>query len=318
MQRVMRSSGDPVADRRFDFAEQLLARQDFSAAREVYEQALEQARGFAPAWFGLGVALTALADMPAASAAFREAIVADPADELGAGVELARIEGAREGAAAPRAFVKALFDSYADDFDQALTQKLGYVAPQRLAELIETQRPGSRFRNAIDLGCGTGLSGEAIATQVSRLAGVDLSSRMLEGARAKNLYDSLVEADIVEYLRASDEVFDLAFAADVFVYLGDLRPVLAALGERLSPGGAVAFSVEAAEGDGWVVQPSRRFAHSRTHIESALAAAGLSALAIEPAQLREDRGAPVDGYVVFAERPRSADPAATIDAHGTV
>ena len=48
----------------------------------------------------------------------------------------------------------------------------------------------------LDLGCGTGLAGAAFRPHVDWLAGVDLSPKMIEVARAKGLYDRLAVADI--------------------------------------------------------------------------------------------------------------------------
>ena len=56
---------------------------------------------------------------------------------------------------------------------------------------------------------------------------------MIEQARAKNLYDRLVAADLVEFLHGEPAVSaDLAVAADVFVYIGDLEPVFAGVCPR--------------------------------------------------------------------------------------
>jgi len=314
MRPTLRSSGDPVADRRFDWAEQLLARRDFAAARYVYAQTLERAQGFAPAWFGLGVALVSLADAPAASAAFREALRADPADEMGASLELARIDAGAPVSAAPPAFVEALFNAYAKDFDAALADRLAYDAPRRIAQMVRAARPGARFPQAIDLGCGTGLAGEALAADIGRLEGVDISAGMLEAARARGVYDALHKAEIMTFLGAARERFSLAVAADVFCYFGDLAPAFGAVAHTLAPGGLFAFSVEEAGGDGWSVLASRRFAHSESHVRAALAAAGLSLVAIERCPLRMDGGAPVIGLIALAERERANDPAGAIDA----
>ena len=58
------------------------------------------------------------------------------------------------------------------------------------------------------------------------MVGVDLSPAMLAQARAKGLYDRLVEAEVLRFL--ADEAalkarYHLILAGDVFVYLDDLR-----------------------------------------------------------------------------------------------
>lgn len=82
-----------------------------------------------------------------------------------------------------------------------------------------------------------------------RLVGVDLSPAMAKQAEAKGVYDTLVVGDILDYLRAiaaeGDDFASLVVAADVFVYLGDLLPVLTAAAAILQPGcGLLAFTVE--------------------------------------------------------------------------
>jgi predicted TPR repeat methyltransferase len=49
----------------------------------------------------------------------------------------------------------------------------------------------------LDFGCGTGLSGEALAAaRVSRcIDGADVSAEMLEGARDKGVYRQLLKLD---------------------------------------------------------------------------------------------------------------------------
>jgi predicted TPR repeat methyltransferase len=96
----------------------------------------------------------------------------------------------------------------------------------------------------LDLGCGTGLMAVELAAEGRFIDGVDLSTRMLDGARAKGVYRSLYAAEVLEFLRAAQAQWDLIVAADVFVYIADLAPVFAAAFERLPPGGVFAFSIE--------------------------------------------------------------------------
>ena len=48
------SSGDPVADRRFEFARDVQLKGDLTSAADLLEQAAELAPNFASAWFSLG------------------------------------------------------------------------------------------------------------------------------------------------------------------------------------------------------------------------------------------------------------------------
>src|SRR3981081_3620857 len=86
--RLFLSSGDLVADRRFDFARDLQLKGDLVAAADLLSQAIELAPRFASAWFTLGKVREQLGERDAAIAAFRKAQDADPEDRHGAGLRL--------------------------------------------------------------------------------------------------------------------------------------------------------------------------------------------------------------------------------------
>ena len=102
--------------------------------------------------------------------------------------------------ALPQAYVARLFDDYAPRFDKHLTKNLGYRAPALIAEALSAVASGRRFASALDLGCGTGLMGEALRGRVDRLTGVDLSAAMIAKARERGVYDELVVGDAAAML----------------------------------------------------------------------------------------------------------------------
>src|SRR5271163_5141856 len=110
--RLFLSSGDLVADRRFDFARDLQLKGDLVAAADLLLQALELAPGFAADWFTLGEIREKLGERDAAIAAFRKAEAADPEDRHGANLRLMLL-GATNLSGMPPAYVRALFDQYA-------------------------------------------------------------------------------------------------------------------------------------------------------------------------------------------------------------
>src|SRR5690349_11733097 len=243
--RLFLSSGDVIADRRFEFARDLQLKGDLPAAADLLEQAIEIAPNFASAWFTLGEIREQLSERQAAIAAFRQARAADPEDRHGAAVKLMRL-GAEELAEMPKGYVQALFDQYAPRFEAALLGDLDYRAPQLLFKAVLSVRSAARkpafFKRAIDLGCGTGLAASAFAREVDHFIGIDLSPKMLAQARATGLYASLATADMVEALREKpDASAELVLAADAFVYVPDLLPVLCEVERVLTPGGLIAF-----------------------------------------------------------------------------
>jgi predicted TPR repeat methyltransferase len=165
--------------------------------------------------------------------------------------------------------------------------------------------------SVLDLGCGTGLGGAAFRPYCDWLAGVDISSGMVELARVKGLYDRLVVADLMEFLATeSGAQHHLALAADVFVYCSDLNPIAAAVARVLAPGALFAFTVETHEnmGDqsGVRLQGTLRYAHGPAHVRTALSAAGLQVLQLTEASTRTEKGAPVPGLLVVASTPSSS------------
>src|SRR5437762_11742847 len=89
--RLFLSSGDLIADRRYDFARDLQMRGDLPAAADLLQQAVELAPQFASAWFTLGEIRQELGQRDAAVEAFRKARDTDPLDRHGAAVHLMQL-----------------------------------------------------------------------------------------------------------------------------------------------------------------------------------------------------------------------------------
>jgi len=304
--RLFLSSGDLIADRRFDFARDLQLKGDLAAAADLLLQAIELAPGFASAWFTLGEIRERLGERDAAIAAFRKAGIADPDDRHGARLRLMLL-GAERLSDMPPAYVRALFDQYAPKFETALVDDLRYRGPALLFKAVLSVRAAIRkpafFKRAIDLGCGTGLAATAFAGEVDEFIGVDLSPRMIERARAGGLYAELEVIEMVQGLRGRrDASADLILAADAMVYLADLAPVLGETRRVLTAGGLVAFTVETHDGEGVILGEGLRYAHAASHVRSRLAAAGLALALLEDLSARNEDNAPVPGLVVVAEK----------------
>jgi predicted TPR repeat methyltransferase len=297
------SSGDLIADRRYAIARDLERRGELSGAADLLAQALEREPSFSAAWFALADVRERLGDRPGAGAAFRQALALDPDDAQGAGLRLARLEA--RNAPMPPAYVRALFDQYAPRYEDALVRELAYCAPRLLRDAVENVQAGRgrplRFRRMLDLGCGTGLAGEAFADCCEAMFGIDLSPAMIEQARRKKIYADLWVADLIEGLDREKTAVDLIVAADALVYFPDLEPLCRAAARVLEPGGLLAFTTETHEGAGVVLGEKLRYAHSAGHARAALEAAGLSVLRLAPASPRTENAVPVPGLVAVAE-----------------
>lgn len=298
---LWRSSGEPAADRRYEYAQALAGRGDFAEAADVLSQALDLAPKWAAGWFALGELRIKAGDLSAALA-FTEAARLDPSDELGAGLKLANIGACPVPNAAPEPYVRSLFDQYASGFDSHLRGKLNYCAPELLKFAIIRSGQGS-FNGALDLGCGTGLCGEAVKPLVQHLTGIDLSPNMIGMARAKGIYDHLVTSSITGFLSAKPPAcFDLILAADVLVYFGALTEVFELVHHCLKPQGLFAFTLQKAESADFVLGEELRFSHRETYIRDCIGASGLSLTLLEPAVTRHEKGVPVSGLIGIAAR----------------
>ncbi len=255
------------------------------------------------AWASRGDILRDMGRLDEARAAYEQALA------LGVDADLVRYclaglgQAASPPAAAPRAYVETLFDAYAGDFEQHLVQTLRYRAPDVLVAPLAQMHP-QPFRSVLDLGCGTGLCGPLVRERAQRLVGVDLSQKMLEQARARGVYDELVHADIVAHLQETQAQHDLVLAADVFIYIGDLSPVFAALGAAMLPGGLFCFSTEMAspEARGFELLPSLRYAHAETYLRELAAQHGFEVLRLSRETIREDQQQAIDGVFAFLVR----------------
>jgi predicted TPR repeat methyltransferase len=230
---------------------------------------------------------------------------------------LAAMGGAERPMRASDGYVRATFDDFAESFDRNL-EELGYRAPQLLFDTVMranglAQPPTSKSAqlpkwDVLDVGCGTGLCGALWRPLSRRLVGVDLSPNMLSKAAARAVYDQLHCAELTEWLSTCGQRFDLAVAADVLCYFGDLSAAFDATRSVLLPGGCFACSLEAipdsaAVEEPFVLLPHGRYQHRRNYVEAMLSASGLDLQSISTETLRYERQEPVIGLVVIARRP---------------
>jgi predicted TPR repeat methyltransferase len=169
--------------------------------------------------------------------------------------------------------------------------------------------PSGPRLDVLDIGCGTGLCGPLWRPLSRRLVGVDLSPNMLSKAALRAVYDQLNCAELTGWLAECEQTFDLAVAADVFCYFGDLSDAFQAVASVLRPGGRFACSLEAmaqssAADESFALLSHGRYQHSRRHLEAALCAAGLIVESISTETLRYERQEPVIGLVAVARLPR--------------
>lgn len=292
-------------------AEALTTSGDALAAVELLQPLARRYEDDATVHHALGRSWLGLREPVKALTALRQARDLAEGDEAAAVERLIIALEAGEGADLSAAYVRALFDRYADRFDQDLVGKLGYAAPDLLRSAVDRVMPGAEGLRILDLGCGTGLAGVTFKPLAAYLAGVDLSPRMVEKARQRTLhnralYDELGVGDVVEAMERTPGGWDLLVAADVLVYIGDLVPIFAAAARALPPAGRFAATVErlpaeqAAEP--FILGPTRRYAHAESYVRETAEVAGFTIRLMEPCTPRREKGVPVPGLLFVVER----------------
>ncbi len=277
-------------------------------AKAAFERAVALSPDRIPAHWCLAETCRDLGQTERAIQHYRHCLELDPDDRHGAGLGLALAGGGALPAQAPAAYVRQLFDDYAERFDTALVQALDYRAPALLDKAVRAVvGEDAAGLDVLDIGCGTGLMAPLVRPMARHLTGIDLSPAMLERARARDLYDELGEADLVDALNARRAAVDLVVAADVLVYVGDLEPALAGAWRALRPGGVFAFSVERAEdgGAGFQLGLKSRYAHAPAYVRARAEQAGFVIRILEDAVLRRENGRDVAGLITVLVKPEN-------------
>ena len=120
--------------------------------------------------------------------------------------------------------VRDMYDRWAASYDIELIEENGYAQPRRCAEMLARYLTDRRAE-ILDIGCGTGLSGAALADAgYGVIDGCDFSAGMLAKARGTGFYRRLFSADLnAPPLDATDAAYDAAVAVGVFGF-GHVQP----------------------------------------------------------------------------------------------
>ncbi len=258
----------------------------------------------------LGVALSQLGRTAEAALVYEQWLQKEPSNPVARHL-LDACRGTLSADRASAAYVQAYFDQFADTFEAKLIGNLGYSVPARLPALLQTAglRPEGTLR-VLDAGCGTGLCGAALRPFAATLTGVDLSSRALDKAREKQVYDALLHHELVDYLSVCEPgAVDLLVAADTLIYFGDLETVLVGAVRSLAPGGWLVASFEEwvptqvgsdTASPGYRLHSAGRYSHCRSYVLELLAVCGLQVRHVEQMDIRSELARPVPGLVVMA------------------
>lgn len=208
---------------------------------------------------------------------------------------------------APDQYVSTVFDLYADNFDAHLTEKLRYNAPAQLVGLLTKHTTPDAVWDALDLGCGTGLVGLAMATHIKSLVGIDLSPKMLDKARARQLYQRLECADVLAAMQKEQaSSYDAIVAADVFIYIGKIDDVIREAKRLLRPDGLLAFSIEVLENEpgteqeqAYRLESTGRYSQALGYLDKLASDNGFAVVDMVPCAIRTEGETPVNGCLAL-------------------
>ena len=300
-QKVIQMQPDRVEDVYVSLGLVFKELREHQKAMSCYEKAIEIDPNYADAYYNLGSILVILKKFNEAIKIYQQALRLKPGDKFISHVLSALFGNTTK--TAPKEYVVKLFDDFAKSFDKHLTEKLKYRVPEKLVTLLKkTTSKRLNFKHAIDVGCGTGLSGSAFRPLTDYLVGIDISKKMIEKASDKNIYDYVEQGDISTYLTKSLKKFDLFISTDVFIYVGDLDEVFSKVSAKSNLNAKFCFSVEKCEDNEFKLLKSARYAHSKEYIDRLSKRYKFIIESFEETEIRTESGIPLTVYIFILKK----------------
>jgi predicted TPR repeat methyltransferase len=130
------------------------------------------------------------------------------------------------------------YDAWAESYDDDLAS-WSYQAPAVVAGTVLTRQPDAR--SVLDVGCGTGLVGQALRARgcEARIVGLDISQASLRIAHRTDAYDLLETADLQQPLDVEDDAYDVLVCAGVMTYLPHVEAAWREFARVVRSGGVV-------------------------------------------------------------------------------
>ena len=224
-----------------------------------------------------------------------------PEDHIGARLLLAHTGAEAPPARPTPAYLTRFYDNYADSYDHKLVHGLHYQCPQLILAALQKHCRGKVA--VLDLGCGTGLCGQAVRPLAKRLDGVDLSPQMVAKAKQRRIYNRLEVADLYPFLEKKAGRYDVIVAAGVFEHIGDPSPVFSAAFRTLKDRGIFIFTAQDNPTQDLGVNSSAFYTHGRRYLAEWATACGFRVASLEPAVMWVENDTPVQGLCVVLSKP---------------
>ena len=111
-----------------------------------------------------------------------------------------------------------LYKEWAQTYDEDFALNSNYLSPKKICCFFNKH---ARNTNTpiLDIGAGTGLVGECLyKTGNKKIIGIDISPEMLEQAKLKGCYSSLVEADVTKKIPLKSDSIGAVVSAGTFTH----------------------------------------------------------------------------------------------------
>lgn len=115
----------------------------------------------------------------------------------------------------------AYYDQFSDTYDSDFADALGFALPAAVAAQYLARANGAA--PIADLGCGTGLVGEALRDASPVIDGLDISPKMLDAAAQRGVYRNLIELDLTKDIGHLTENYAAVLSSGTFTH-GHLGP----------------------------------------------------------------------------------------------
>jgi len=139
---------------------------------------------------------------------------------------------------------RALYRDWAETYDETMLDGLNYLSPTTVARLLGDHL-SNRKAAVLDVGCGTGLAGQALSgLGFGTIDGLDLSPEMMQVAARRGVYRNLIAADLHGVLPLSDDSYEGALGSGIFTHGHVDARCLDELFRVLKPGSPFAFTVK--------------------------------------------------------------------------
>ncbi len=138
--------------------------------------------------------------------------------------------------------VLAFYRKWASGYDDKMLAQ-GYISPREITHLLD-QHLEDRQAHILDLGCGTGLTGQEVTDiGFTRIDGMDVSGEMIAVARSRGIYQRLIVGDLNQPLPLPDNAYEAAISSGTFTH-GHVGPEpIPEIVRVLKPGGLLACTV---------------------------------------------------------------------------